>query len=103
LEDTHFRRRVEIKRIEEGGFRMKSFKLIVSVDEEGKSQLKVDGPGKEEVLKSQVITYLAAELEKYELNMTIDGVGKRVLEEMKKQTPGIQLIKDLPPSMKNKQ
>lgn len=82
---------------------MKPFKLIISVDKDGKNTLTIDGSGKKEVTEGQIITYLAGELEKLELDIAINNIGKKVFELVKQQAQGIQLIKDLPPSMKNKQ
>lgn len=82
---------------------MKPFKLIISVDKEGKSKLTIEGDGRKEVTEGQMIVYLAGELEKLELDIAISNIGKKVFELVKQQAQGIQLIKDLPPSMKNKQ
>ena len=79
---------------------MKPFKLTISVDGEGKSQLRIDGPGKNEVLKGQMIVYLAGELEKLEIEMTIDGVGKKLMEQAKKDMERIKLVKAMPPGLK---
>ena len=79
---------------------MKPFKLTISVDGEGKSQLRIDGAGKAEVTKGQMIVYLAGELEKLEMEMVIDGVGKKMMQEAKKQMEGIRLVKNLPRNLK---
>ena len=82
---------------------MKPFKLIISVDKDGKSVLTIDGVGRKEVTEGQIIGYLAGELEKLELDISINNVTKKILELMKQRDQEIQLIKDLPPHMKNKQ
>jgi len=83
---------------------MKPFELIISVDKEGKGKLTIDGPGKNEVTQGQVITYLAGEIEKYELEITMTNVTKKLFDGLKKQAvPGIQIVKDIPSKFRSKQ
>lgn len=77
---------------------MKPFELIISVNKEGQSKLGFDGPGKNEITTSQVVGYLAAELEKYELMISTD----RVIKVMTKQAQNIQVVKDIPMKFRGK-
>ena len=77
---------------------MKPFELIISVNGEGQSKLGFDGPGKKEITTSQVVGYLAAELEKYELMIATD----RTIKTITKQMSGIQVVKDIPMKLRGK-
>ena len=79
---------------------MKPFKLIISVDKEGQSRLEFDGLGKDEITTNQVVGYLAAELEKYELMIATDGIFKEITKRMGNQA--IQIVKDLPLKFRGK-
>ena len=82
---------------------MKPFRIIIDVDKDGKSKLVLGGQGKAEITQAQIVVYLAGELEKFELEIAIDNIEKKMMEKMKKQMQGIQLVKNLPLGMKNKQ
>ncbi len=77
---------------------MKPFELIIAVNGEGQSKLGFDGPGKKEITTSQVVGYLAAELEKYELMIATDRVIKEVAKKM--GNSGIQIAQNIPPRFK---
>jgi hypothetical protein len=81
---------------------MKPFKLIVAVDGDGKSKFKIEGDGRRDVTKGQVITYLAGELEKFKLEMIMEDVLKKMINEAKAQVEGIQVVKNMPDKLKGK-
>ena len=79
---------------------MKGFEILIMVSREGKSHMKIQGEGKSGVTTNQILTYLSAELEKYELMVVVD----RTIKAVTKQMGGIQIVKDLPPKLRgNKQ
>jgi len=71
----------------------------VSVNQEGQSKLEFDGPGKHEITTNQVIAYLAAEIEKFELMM----VTERIMNQLKSEAKAIQVVKNIPNKFKLKQ
>jgi len=75
---------------------MKPFKLIVSVDKDGQSKLEFDGPGKTTITTNQVVGYLAAELEKFELV----AMTEKTIKALTNKLSGIQVVKDLPTNLK---
>ena len=78
---------------------MKGFEILIMVSRDGKSHMKIQGEGKAEVTTNQILTYLSAELEKYELIVTVD----RTIKAVTKQMSNIQVVQDIPNKFKPKQ
>lgn len=79
---------------------MKPFRLIIEVDSEGNSQLKIDSSNKKKITQGQIVQTLAGILEKVELGVAIDELHQRLIADAKKEMQGIQIVKDLPSKMK---
>jgi hypothetical protein len=79
---------------------MKPFKLVITVDQDGKSKFKIEGDGRRDVNKGQIITYLAGELEKFKLEMVMEDVFLKMINEARTQVEGIQIVKNMPPTLK---